>query len=161
MKISKLFWTLTLIIFLGIFLTPSVSAQTQNLPASEAECRNYCANFGQDFSNWDSTKNICACKDKDSPSSSNSTVNIGSPWGSGPETVEDVIENVTNWVLGIAGSLAVLFIIISGIRYITSAGNQAQHEAAKKNLTSAIIGLVIVLISFVIVQVISRVLTNS
>jgi len=160
MKIFETFLALTFVIFLIIFITPDSLAQTQNLPASEAECRSYCSNFGQDYDKWDGSKNVCTCKDKNPSSSSGNTVNIGSPWGNGPESIEDVIENVTNWVLGIAGSLAVLFIIISGIRYITSAGNQAQHEAAKKNLTSAIIGLVIILISFVIVQVISRVLTS-
>jgi len=96
------------------------------------------------------------------PTNNNGTgnTNIGPPYEGGPQTIMDVIESITDWVLGIAGALAVLFIIISGIRYITSAGNQNLQEAAKKNLTSAIIGLVIVLLAFVIVQVLARVLTS-
>lgn len=96
------------------------------------------------------------------PTNNNGTgnTNIGPPYEGGPQTIMEVIESITDWVLGIAGALAVLFIIISGIRYITSAGNQNLQEAAKKNLTSAIIGLVIVLLAFVIVQVLARVLTS-
>lgn len=132
MKAIRFFFALVFAVFLFSSLTPPIITYGQTSPSSTP-----------------------------TPPTNGNTTDIGPPWGSGPETVEDVIENVTNWVLGIAGSLAVLFIIISGIRYITSAGNQSQHEAAKKNLTSAIIGLVIVLIAFVIVQIISSVLTKS
>lgn len=56
--------------------------------------------------------------------------------------------------LAIAGTLAVLFIIVGGIRYITAYGNEEQTEGAKKTLTNAIIGVVIVILAFVIVRVI-------
>jgi glucose uptake protein GlcU len=56
--------------------------------------------------------------------------------------------------LAVAGSLAVLFIIVGGIRYITAYGNEEQTESAKKTLTNAIIGVVIVILAFVIVRVI-------
>jgi len=72
-------------------------------------------------------------------------------------TITDVLEQaIQNVLLPIVGLIAVLFIIIGGFRYITSAGNEEQAEGAKKTLTNAIIGLVIVILSYVIVAVIAN-----
>lgn len=65
--------------------------------------------------------------------------------------ITDVINKI---LLPIAGTIAVLFIIIGGFQYITSGGNEELAEAGKKNLQNAIIGLVIVILSYVIIRVI-------
>ncbi len=62
--------------------------------------------------------------------------------------------------LGIAGLLAVAFVIYGGFQYITSGGNEEQAEAGRKTLTNAIIGVVIVVLSYVIVAVISNALAK-
>jgi heme/copper-type cytochrome/quinol oxidase subunit 2 len=90
----------------------------------------------------------------------NGTVTIGPPWGTGPKNINELIGNITNWVLGIAGAVAVLFIIISGLRYITAGGDSKQTEAAKSSLRNAIIGLVIVVVAFLVVQIIVVALTQ-
>jgi hypothetical protein len=56
--------------------------------------------------------------------------------------------------LGLVGILSVWFIIYGGFQYITSRGNEEQAEGGKKTLTNAIIGLVIVILSYIIVTVI-------
>lgn len=43
-----------------------------------------------------------------------------------------------------SGALAVLYIVISGFKYITSAGNEENMEKAKKQITYAVIGLVLI-----------------
>jgi len=70
-----------------------------------------------------------------------------------------LIQNVTNWVLGITGAVAVLFIIYGGFRYITASGNQTNMEAAKNILIKAIIGLVIVLVAYVLVTAVLNAVT--
>ena len=45
---------------------------------------------------------------------------------------EHRIANIVNWLLGIAATISVLLIVISGIRYITSAGNQQEIDDAKR-----------------------------
>lgn len=65
---------------------------------------------------------------------------------------------VINFVLAVAGGFAVLFIIIGGFRYITSAGNDNQVESAKNILTYSVIGLVVVLLAFVIASTINGLL---
>lgn len=62
--------------------------------------------------------------------------------------------SVTSWILGIVGAVAVLFIIYGGFRYITAQGNSQQMDAAKNILIKAIIGLVIVVVAYVIVNVV-------
>ena len=57
-----------------------------------------------------------------------------------------------------AGSLAVLAVIYSGFMYITAGSDSDQAEKAKKNLTWAIIGVVLVAMSVLIVSQINRIL---
>jgi hypothetical protein len=56
------------------------------------------------------------------------------------------------------GFVAVLFLIIGGYRYITARGNEEQAEDAKRTLTNAIIGIVVVIASFVVIRVIASAL---
>jgi hypothetical protein len=52
--------------------------------------------------------------------------------------------------LGLLGSLALIYIIISGYRYVTSAGNEQQATKAKSSITWAILGLISCVLSYVI-----------
>lgn len=81
---------------------------------------------------------------------------FGAPAGAG--TVTDFILLVINVLLIIIGLLTVLFIIIGGFRYVTAQGNEEQIESAKNTLKNSIIGLAIVILSFVIVRVIANAL---
>lgn len=62
------------------------------------------------------------------------------------------LKNIVNGFLALSGVTAVILICLSGIRYIISGGDSMKMEKAKKSLTYAIIGFVIVLLSFVIVN---------
>jgi type IV secretory pathway VirB2 component (pilin) len=73
----------------------------------------------------------------------------------GGTDIQVFLKMIRTWFLGFAGALAVLFIIIGGIEFIASAGNPQRLEGAKKTLTYAIIGLVIVLLSTVILNLIA------
>jgi hypothetical protein len=68
---------------------------------------------------------------------------------------------IINIALAVAGLIAVLFLIIGGFRYITSAGNEETAEQAKKIITNAIIGIVVIILSFVIVRVITNALITN
>ena len=68
---------------------------------------------------------------------------------------------IINILLAITGILAVLFLIIGGIRYITAAGNEDQVETAKENIKHAVIGLIIVILSFVVVRIIVNALISG
>ena len=61
-------------------------------------------------------------------------------------------KNVANFALGFLGLIAVLIIIYSGFLYVTSRGEDSQMEKGKKGITSALIGIIIILSSFAIVN---------
>jgi hypothetical protein len=67
-----------------------------------------------------------------------------------------LITTVINWMLALAGLISVLFLIIGGFWYITSAGNEETAEKGKNTAINAIIGLVIIILSYVIVNVIGN-----
>lgn len=71
-------------------------------------------------------------------------------------SVGEMIVRVTNWILGFAGAIAVLFIIWGGIQYLTAAGNEKQVASAKLTLTNAIIGLIVILLAGVIMLLVSN-----
>lgn len=75
--------------------------------------------------------------------------------------LNSLITTVINWLLGIAFGIAVLFLIIGGFWYITSAGNEETAEKGKNTAINAIIGIVIIILSYVIVNVISNFVGGS
>ena len=65
--------------------------------------------------------------------------------------------NIINALLGLAGAVALFMVIYSGIKLTTSGGEAKQIEGARHTLTYAILGLVIVLTSFIVINLISTV----
>ena len=76
-------------------------------------------------------------------------------------SVNQLIRTVINWMLGVAFGIAVLFLIIGGFWYITSAGNEETAEKGKGTAVNAIIGIVIIILSYVIVNVVSNLVANT
>lgn len=64
------------------------------------------------------------------------------------------VQRIFSLVLGIAGGIALILIIISGYKFMASQGNPESVKAATEQLTSAIVGLLFIILSFVILQVI-------
>ncbi len=62
------------------------------------------------------------------------------------------ILNVTNFALGFLGLLAVLVIVYGGVLNVTAAGDPGKAEKGKKAITFSVIGLLIVMSSFAIVN---------
>ena len=60
--------------------------------------------------------------------------------------VSNILSVVYLWI----GIIAVVFIVIGGIKYMTSAGDSAKLEGAKKTITFSVVGLVVVLAAFAI-----------
>jgi hypothetical protein len=60
-------------------------------------------------------------------------------------------------VFGIAGAVALLFVVIGGFRYIISRGEPAATAQAKGTIIYAVIGLIVVIVAF---SIVSFVLSN-
>lgn len=63
-----------------------------------------------------------------------------------------VIQNILSAVIAISGLVAVVFIIIGGINYMTSAGDPGKVKKAKDTILYALIGLIICALAFAIVN---------
>jgi len=66
--------------------------------------------------------------------------------------VNNVIAIIVNLLSGIVGVVAVIMIVVSGFKYITSGGDSAKVSSAKGTLVYAIVGLVIVALAQFIVR---------
>lgn len=66
-----------------------------------------------------------------------------------------VFQNVVTAALLFAGVVAVFMIAYAGIRYITSRGDPKAVEGARNTLTWAVIGLIVIIISFAIINFIA------
>ncbi|NTW61887.1 hypothetical protein HGB25_00505 [Candidatus Saccharibacteria bacterium] len=63
-----------------------------------------------------------------------------------------IFKNITNAALYIIGALSVIMLIWGGIRYTISMGDSKNVEAAKSTIMYAIIGVVVALLSYAIVN---------
>lgn len=67
-------------------------------------------------------------------------------------SLDGVLALVLNLLSAIVGLLAVIFIILSGMRYVTSAGNPEGTNNAKNTILYAVVGLIIVALAQIIVK---------
>jgi hypothetical protein len=82
-------------------------------------------------------------------------VPCGGPEPEKPCTACDLLvlaENVLHYALTLAFTIVVIFAIIAGFRMILSGGNEVNIKAAQKSLSTALIGLAIILCSYLIVN---------
>ena len=75
--------------------------------------------------------------------------------------LNDTIHTVINTMLFIVGILAVIMIIYGGIRYVISRGEEKEITGAKNTIMYSIVGLVVAIIAFVIVQWVFTTLNNN
>lgn len=67
-------------------------------------------------------------------------------------TVDSTIKNVINILLFVVGAAAVIMLIIGAIRYVVSAGDQQAVAGAKNTIIYAIVGIVVAVMAFAIVN---------
>lgn len=63
-----------------------------------------------------------------------------------------IINTIINVLLFLVGAIAVVMIIVGGVRFATSAGNADSIKAAKSTVLYAVIGLVISLLAYAIIN---------
>ena len=68
------------------------------------------------------------------------------------DNIPELIAAIIRILLMVGGAIAVLFVIIGGYQYLTSAGNEEAAEKGRKTVTNALIGVVVVVLSWVIVN---------
>lgn len=72
-------------------------------------------------------------------------------------SISDLIVTLLNWVIGAAGVVCVVMIIVAGYSYMTAGGDENKVKTSTKTLTNAVIGLAI---CFIAVMLVNFVLDN-
>ena len=62
------------------------------------------------------------------------------------------VSTIINVIIGVVGFVAVIVIILGGVQYTTSAGDSGKVKKAKDTILYGIIGLVVALLAFAIVN---------
>ena len=73
-----------------------------------------------------------------------------------PQDIRITAMKIVNVVLQFLSVIFLVLILVSGYQWMTSGGNEEQVKKAKKNLSNAVIGLVIILASWSIAYFILR-----
>ncbi|MFA6161133.1 MAG: pilin [Patescibacteria group bacterium] len=73
------------------------------------------------------------------------------PLGGGADKLPQIFGRVIRWVLGLVGALFFAMFVYGGFLYIIAGDNAKNAETGKKTLINAVIGLVIVITSYMVV----------
>lgn len=68
------------------------------------------------------------------------------------DSSDGFIKNIVNTLLFVSGLVSVLAIIIGGIMFVISGGNSANVAKAKNTILYAVIGLIVAILAFAIVN---------
>jgi hypothetical protein len=69
-----------------------------------------------------------------------------------PDDFNTLMKNIINTILVVLGIIAVIMIIIGGIRYTTSNGDSNQIKSAKDTVLYAVIGVIVAIMAYAIVN---------
>ncbi|WP_243717291.1 pilin [Actinomadura darangshiensis] len=70
-----------------------------------------------------------------------------------PKDLNEVINNITRWLVGLLVSLATLFLTVGGIRYLLAGGDPGEVGKAKDTLKYAAIGYGVAILAPVLVAI--------
>ncbi|MFA5134324.1 MAG: Ig-like domain-containing protein [Patescibacteria group bacterium] len=86
---------------------------------------------------------------------------LGATFGLGTADLMSTVISIVQWFLGFLGLIAVIMILYGGFLWMTARGDVARIDKAKKVIQRAIIGLIIVLLSWSIVTFIYKVVSDA
>ena len=63
-----------------------------------------------------------------------------------------LVINILNGIIAVSGLIAVIYVVIGGVNYMTSAGDSSKTQKARNTILYALIGLVVCVLAFAIVN---------
>ncbi|HSX48985.1 MAG TPA: pilin [Candidatus Saccharimonadales bacterium] len=69
-------------------------------------------------------------------------------------TLGDIINKAIPWIFTISGMILLIYLIFGGIQLMLSGGDPKNAGAAKAHITNALVGFIIIFVSFWIVQLV-------
>lgn len=129
---KKVVLILSICLFGSLNLAP-ISVSAQSLTPQQEKDKTLCESAGNKYTTDDG--GTCTAPGRQLTGSPESFLNV-----------------FTNLLLYIAGAIAVIVIIVGGIRYITSTGDAMRIKQAKDTILYGIVGLIVAIIAWAIVK---------
>ena len=85
---------------------------------------------------------------------------IGTQIGLGETDLKQTVLNIIRLILGLMTLIAVVLVIYGGFVWLTAAGNEDNVEKAKRIISAAVIGLIIILLAWAVVIFVARTTAN-
>lgn len=76
-------------------------------------------------------------------------------------TLYSIIQGILFWLLAIFGFIGIIGFVISGIMYLTAAGDEDQQKKAKRQMIWSITGVIVGLIGLIVLYAVNRMLNAS
>ena len=76
-------------------------------------------------------------------------------------TLGGIVTTVVTWITYIAGAAAFIYLVYSGILYISAAGNPDQAKKGQQGIINAVIGIIIVVLAYTIITVVKNAATGT
>ncbi|WP_229686868.1 pilin [Longimycelium tulufanense] len=68
-------------------------------------------------------------------------------------SVDEVLNNIRNWIMGILALLATVFLTIGGVRYVLANGDPSEVEKAKQSFKNAGFGYALAALAPLVVEI--------
>lgn len=81
--------------------------------------------------------------------------------GENTSSLLDTIQYIINALLVLVGVVAAIYLVLGGVRYIRSEGDEGEAEKAKNTILSAVIGIAIIGLSAMIVNFVINIVSGS
>lgn len=134
---KKLFLATSLVLMLFISYAPLASAAGGTF-------------FGPIVPNGTNGQPDCNCLSVQAPSGQ--MIPSAPDWG----CIMQTVQNTVNFSITLGMIIAILYIVYSGFLFVMSAGNPSSREAAKTRLTNVVIGFVVVLAAWLVVDFVMK-----
>jgi hypothetical protein len=85
----------------------------------------------------------------------------GPAYAAAGPSLNTVIDNLRNWLVGILAGAATLFLTVGGLRYLAAGGDPSQVEKAKVALKSAAVGYALAILAPLLVSILASVVGNG
>lgn len=86
---------------------------------------------------------------------------IGAPkfvfWGGRKGDLGSIVSDILPYIFGAAGLALLIYLIMGGLQMMTSRGDPKAAQGAQAKITNAVIGFVVIIFAFFIVQIFGQI----
>ncbi|MEC3979898.1 pilin [Amycolatopsis sp. H20-H5] len=73
------------------------------------------------------------------------------------QTVDQVLSNIRNWIMGILAGVVLVFLTVGGLRYLMASGDPGEVEKAKGAFKAAGIGFGLAALAPIVVEILKTI----